>query len=96
VENLDELKKLTKYLQDNNYIVHTYDEYHPYGRHSVAVFNSNGECLWDAICQYGSYGYERGLLEIAGNIMTDKERESDVVAGCLTADEIIERLKKWT
>lgn len=42
---------------------------------------------WDAICGYGSYGYEQGLIEVMGSV-TDKD-----VEGFLTADEVIKRLK---
>ena len=42
---------------------------------------------WDAICGYGSYGYEQGLIEVMGSVM-DKD-----VEGFLTADEVIKRLK---
>lgn len=46
----------------------------------------NGKYLWDAICGYGTYGHEEGLLEIAGSITKDD------VEGFLTADDIINRL----
>ena len=46
----------------------------------------DGEYLWDAIYGYGTYGYEDGLLEIAGSIAKYD------VEGFLTADDIINRL----
>ena len=45
---------------------------------------------WDAICHYGSYGYEKGLLEIMGGLVSDDQA---IVEGWLTADEIIARLE---
>lgn len=44
---------------------------------------------WDAICHNGSYGHERGLLEIMGTIVRAVE---DDVEGWLTAEEILQRL----
>ena len=43
---------------------------------------------WDAVCSTGSYGAQRGLLEIMGSIATG----NDHVEGYLTADEILRRL----
>lgn len=57
--------------------------------HQIVVFK-NGKRSWDAICHYGSYGNEQGLIEVYGSIV---ERSRDVV-GWLTADEIIEALRK--
>lgn len=44
---------------------------------------------WDAICHSGSYGHERGLLEIMGTIV---RADDDDVEGWLTAEEILQRL----
>ena len=49
-----------------------------------------GIYVFDAICHYGSYGYEKGLLEIMGACITDG---ADVV-GNLTAEKVIERIQK--
>ena len=43
---------------------------------------------WDAVCSTGSYGSQRGLLEVMGSIATG----NDHVEGYLTADEILRRL----
>lgn len=53
---------------------------------SQIIVYKDGEYLWDAICSYGTYGYEDGLLEVAGSIAKDD------VEGFLTADDIINRL----
>ena len=46
---------------------------------------------WDAICHSGSYGHERGLLEVMGTIARAVEDDDDV-EGWLTAEEILQRL----
>ena len=43
---------------------------------------------WDAVCFTGTYGAQRGLLEVMGSIATG----NDHVEGYLTADEILRRL----
>lgn len=48
-----------------------------------------GECKWDAICHPGSYGYDEGLLEIMGDIVSEDEED---VVGWLTADDVIKRI----
>lgn len=62
------------------------------GRHQIVVYDEEGGRKWDAICHYGSYGYEKGLLEIYGDIV-DEEYAEDV-NGWLTADDVIERVEK--
>lgn len=44
---------------------------------------------WDAVCYSGSYGHERGLLELIGTIVRPVEND---VEGYLTAEEILQRL----
>ena len=44
---------------------------------------------WDAVCHGYSYGHEDGLLEIMGDIV---ECGYDRVEGCMTAEEILERI----
>ena len=48
---------------------------------------------WDAICHYGSYGCEQGLLEIMGALV-DIEKDGDSVVGWLTADDVIARIER--
>lgn len=90
--NLYELDRLTGYLEQNGYLIYRIDDHSsPLGHHKVMVFNKETrEFEWDAICQYGSYGYEDGLLEIYGRIVPN-----DDVEGWLTADKVIERLKEY-
>lgn len=61
--------------------------------HQVIVFNEYGDRVWDAVCHYGSYGYEQGLLEVMGSEIVDPDA-GDSVEGWLTADEIIRRLER--
>lgn len=47
----------------------------------------------DAICQYGSYGYQEGLLEVMGPRTVCGT--SDGVVGYLTAEQAFELFEKW-
>ena len=51
-----------------------------------------GECVMDAIEHWGSYGREKDLIEIMG-LLTPEEMEYDSVLGCLTAEEVFNRIK---
>lgn len=66
-----------------------------YARHQICVpcAQEQGECRWDAICQPGSFGYEKGLLEIYGEIV-DPQKDGDTVVGDLTAADVIQRLEE--
>lgn len=96
-DDMSELDKLQKYL-DNKGI--SYDRTDTetivlgmdMGRHQINVYKDQEKtALWfDAICHYGSYGYEDGLLEIMGDIV---ENECDDVEGWLTAEDIINRME---
>ena len=101
----NELDKLEQYLKDNGYHFHRIDRpcQFPYPKaakipkgfgetHQIVVFDEKGCRLWDAICHWGSYGYEEGLLEIYGNIVT--EDAEDLVEGYLTAQDVIDRLER--
>lgn len=61
-------------------------------RHQICVPESGENQKWDAICQPYSYGYEAGLLEIYGDIVT--KEDDDTVVGWLTAEDVIKRLEK--
>lgn len=47
---------------------------------------------WDAVLFPGSYGYEKGLIEICGSIVQNDE---DDVEGYLTAEEILNRVRPF-
>lgn len=93
---MSELDKLTEYLRAHHYRYTRIDKSMPkrdnsigiaIDRHQVIVYDMSGKELWDAVCHYGSYGYDEGLLEIMGTIANGD------VEGWLTADEIILRLE---
>lgn len=92
---MSELDKLEKWLGENaqrfGYDV-TRDDCEPersrVNKHQIIV-GRNGEYLWDAICHYGSYGYEQGLLEIYGSLVDDGG-----VVGWLTAEDVIRRIEE--
>ena len=55
-----------------------YPETHSREWHKISVPNDESS-LWDVICHKGSYGYEKGLLELMGSLVTDEEYEVDSV-----------------
>lgn len=57
----------------------------------IIVFGDNGDRKWDAICTKYSYGHEKGLIEIMGDIA--KKHAGDWVEGCLTAQDVIDRVE---
>lgn len=97
-----ELDKLAKYLREiempfMQYECNkTFDErdfIFTLDRHQICVPDQDTP-IWDVICQYGSIGYEKGLLEAYG-VIVDEEIDEDIVVGYLTADDVIKRLKKY-
>lgn len=90
---MTELDKLEQYVKNRGFDYERFDDEpddtiaKTYGinRHQVIVYDEAKRQKWDAICQYGSYGYEHGLLEVMGYwLLGDND-----VKGYLTADEII-------
>ena len=55
----------------------------------------SGKEIGDAVCHSGSYGHEDGLLEIMG-LGICVENDGDDVKGWMTAEEVIQQLKKFT
>lgn len=99
---MSELDKLQAYLEEHGFYYKRIDKNDEgvFGidRHQIIVYETaecTEECmLWDAVCQYGSYGYEDGLLETMG-VIVDEDECGDTVEGYLTADDVIERIKAW-
>lgn len=60
-----------------------------FGRPQV-LYPSAEYTVCDAVCHWGSYGHERGLIEIMGLV----ETLEDDVEGYLTAEEVFRRIKK--
>ena len=58
----------------------------------IIVYDEKGYRLWDAICTRYSFGHEKGLLEIMGNIV-DEKRVRDRVEGWPTAQDVIDRVE---
>lgn len=58
--------------------------------HGGQIVVNIGERNVDAICKYGSYGSEEGLLEIMGGL-TEEEHRKDFVLGFLTPEEVAKR-----
>lgn len=100
MRDLTEFNKLEQYCKDNNISYERIDREYPsfigetFDKHIIFIYKSEedkkDDRKWfDAICQYGSYGGDEGLLEIMGDIV---QNDYDSVEGWLTADEIIARM----
>lgn len=59
-----------------------------FGRPQVWYPNRT-QAVCDAICHWGSYGHEKGLIEIMGLVQGD-----DTVEGSLTAREVFNRIQQ--
>ena len=95
---MSELDKLEQYLKEHKINYKRFDqELDKYGFdiHKVVISDDKDEYLWDAICHRGSYGYEKGLLEIYGTLVNE-EKDGDSVVGWLTAEDVIERIEQQT
>lgn len=101
---MDELTKLETWLISHHIPYERIDEDPPKGeppvnslwysldRHQICVPSEEIK-NWDAICHYDSYGYEDGLLEIYGELVT--EDDDDLVVGYLTAADVVKRVEAW-
>ena len=88
---MSELDKLENYLKERGIYYERVDEAGALGRHQIMVKDKNGDVIWDAVCQWGSYGYGVGLLETMGALV--RPEDGDSVAGWLTAEDIIMRIE---
>lgn len=92
MKDKSQLDILEDYLKAKGYHYHRLDidanEDGLMERHRITVTDANGSYLWDVICQPYSYGYEHGLLELAGSIA----EPNDDVEGWLEAQDIINRI----
>lgn len=102
IRDLTQLDKLEKYLQDNDFEYERIDEesvkvkisdsfYWTGDRHQIVVPSLGDDYKWDAVCHRGSYGADKGLLEVIGTIVPDGYY--DRVMGWMTADEVIELIE---
>ncbi len=90
MRDLRELDKLEDYLKSHDIPYERIDKDGEYDKHQICFPKRYPGCVWDAICHYGSYGAEQGLLEIMGDIVTI---DYDSVEGYLTADDVISRIE---
>lgn len=93
--NLNEFTKLVVGLNQKGFKIST--ELITNWGAQVIVYDDEGNRLWDAVINKGSYGSERGLLEIMGSTIVKKvskmgDDDEDEVLGWLTADEILEKI----
>lgn len=103
--DLTELNKLEAYLKKHDIPYERFDDDDVFDsvlptlkvkcdRHQIIVPCADpNKREWDAICQFGSYGNEEGLLEIYGHLV-DEKADGDTVAGWLTADDVIKRIER--
>lgn len=89
--NFTEFAKVMKYLVENNIPCELKSRFGGY----LCFVPSTEEKEFDFICHKYSYGHQKGLIEITGSIITDEESKFDSVVGWLTADNVIERIKKY-
>lgn len=90
---MDELNKLEEYLKEHGIKYDRNDREKTEKTldfHQIVVYDDE-KPIWDVVCHTGSYGYEQGLLEIMGSIVSSYAENE--VEGWLTADEIIKRLE---
>lgn len=90
---MEELNKLEEYLKENGIKYDRIDrneDDETLGFHQIMVYDDD-KPLWDAVCHFGSQGYEEGLLEVMGSVVSATSGVS--IEGYLTADEIIKRLE---
>ena len=98
LDKISEMEKLAQYLNENGYtfeIIHGHAPSYRFEQNQIWVWTdeTRTDTLFDAICHFGSYGYEQGLLEIMGDRLMTEQDGGGSVAGWLTADQVIERLK---
>ena len=98
VSEKTEMEKLIDWLSVNLDDRFHFEQRFINGGLQVMIFDSKGDSLWDGICNFMSYGHERGLIEVMEHtdenyILTEEERECDDVLGWLTAQDIIDRLE---
>ena len=95
---LKELNTLEEWIKGfvKEHTEYTYKRYdketlsHP-NWHQIVVYKNHKQ-IFDAVCHFGSYGYDLGLLEIMGDIVTN---EDDGVEGYLTSQEVINKFLCW-
>lgn len=85
--NQMEMFKLAKMLEDReiSFVIRSFSD-------GLQIFCEDGKIRrWDAICHNGSYGHEKGLIEVMG-----LPQCGDDVIGYLTANEVIDMVDAAT
>lgn len=62
--------------------------------YQIEIFDKYHDRIVSIIQSFGSYGREKDLLEIIG-LLTEEESKCDSVAGWLTAENVMKRIKKY-
>lgn len=103
--DLTQLDKLEAYLREHDIPYDRIDrdeEYKetPHGkilsryeRHQIIIRPQDGEREWSVICFRGSYGYEKGLLEVMKTLYRKNYNDTQV-EGWLTANAVIKRIER--
>lgn len=83
----NEIKKLAQGLLDREIM---FDIRKLFDGYQIVVGDITN--YWDAICHFGSWGHEKGLLETSGFSMEDNDGGDEGVIGYLTAEDILRRI----
>lgn len=67
----------------------------PEWEHWHINYPSKKDCVISAIEGTGTYGAEEDKLEIMEELTEEEEAEHDTVEGCLTAEDVFNRIKKF-
>ena len=91
VPKFTENDKFIEMVQKNPPLTFTFSVVELMGRPQIVFMDAEtGERVCDAVCHWGSYGHERGLIEVMGWPLC--EAIDDDVEGYLTADTVYARL----
>lgn len=88
---MSEMDKLDAALTEMG-IEHTYERNRQIDGGSQIIATNGEKILWDAVCSRFSYGGKHGLLEVMGGYLLDGHKS--VVEGWLTAEDVVEMVKK--
>lgn len=97
IENFDnsmkynEIFRLEKLLKDNN-INFEIRDMEIDGIKNIIIFNNSGNIIANVIQGNMTYGCEKNLLEISGDILTSEEKELEIALGNVTANEVLQRV----
>ena len=91
IPDYTENDKFIKMVRENPPMTFTFSVVEHMGRLQIVFMDAEtGERVCDAVCHWGSYGHEKGLIETMGWPLC--ESDYDDVEGYLTADTVYERL----